>query len=74
MTVTFWIALNLSYWHTRTIDLLFVIACLADTVFTHFIASKHTLYTDKRNVIKFINNNSSLANVQISYYDPVYKK
>jgi len=34
-----------------------------DTVFGHFIASKHTLYTDKRNFIKFINNNSSLANV-----------
>jgi hypothetical protein len=74
MTVTFWIALNRSYWYTLAIDLLFVIACLADTVLSQFIASKHTLYTDKRNTIKFINNNSSLANVQISYFDTVYKK
>jgi len=43
-------------------------------VFSNLIASKRALCTDKRNFIKFINNNSSVANMQINYYDPVYKK
>lgn len=34
MIVTFLIALNQSYCHRQAIDLLFVIAFLADTVFT----------------------------------------